>query len=255
LKRKIKRFTLFLFLFCLLLVFLFNGSIHISDLDRQYMSGFLKEWNIKTDKDSIHQNQASQLDYIMRIQKAVVHSVRHDSIAFDSVGIVRCYFNERRGQCFDRSVLLEKFFMEAGFKIRHIYTFFKHGGGPIASSAFFKKGLSSHAMFEIKTKEGWMAVGTNSDWIGLQKDGTVLTLPEVRDRINDGSLDLKYKAEVKEPFFDEVHLKGSFKVVYGIYSRHGDFLISRPVETLMRKAGIRKSPFPDYNLRMLLYNL
>lgn len=236
-------------------MFLYNGSLRISDEDERYMRAFLAEWQISGDKGTVHQNQETQLDFIFKVQKGVMHSIRHDSISFDSVGLVGCYFRQRRGQCFDRAILLEKMYVLAGFKVRHIYAFFNEGGAPISNKAIFRKKLSSHAMLEVKTKNGWMAIGTNSDWIGLETDGNVLTLPEVRNKLKEGTLQLKYQPEVSSPFFNELRLKDSFKMLYGIYSRHGEFLISRPLETGLRRMGVRKSLLPDYNLRMLLYNL
>ncbi len=238
----------------LLLLFLFNSSLRISSEDERYMAAFLKEWNISADQSLIHQTQETQVQFIYAVQRKVIRDIRHDVIPFDSVGIVRCYFNDRRGQCFDRALLLEKFYLKAGFKVRHIYAYFNEGGAPVSGMAFFRKKLSSHAMLEVKTKNGWMAIGTNSDWIGLQADGTVLSLPAVRTKLADGTLHFRYSPEVNTPFFEELHLKSSFRILYGIYSRHGEFLISRPVETGLHRIGIHKSPFPDYNLRMLLYN-
>lgn len=108
-------------------------------------------------------------------------------------------------------------------------------------------------MMEVKTVRGWMAVGTNCNWIGLQDDGLLLDIFMMRDRIRGDSLHLKKQWNAGIPFWDDIKHKGSYRIVYGLYSRHGQFLTSNPLEKWMHNVGLR-SPFPDYNLRELLYN-
>ncbi len=205
------------------------------------------------DKKQIHLNQENEVAYISRLQDSVLHSIRHFTIPFDSAGHVENYFNGRKGLCFDRSLLLEKFCLLADFKVRHLYIYFNGKGQKPDRSDFFNKGLTSHAMFEVKTSKGWMAVGTNSNWLGEDIEGNPLSLGEIRSRLGKQKLELKKTFTVGLPFYDELGQKDAFRFVYGIYSRHGQFLKSRPLESLMNSIGL-KSRLPDYNVSMLFSN-
>lgn len=252
-KKKLKRISIFLLLFFLFLLFGFNASLKVSKDDKQYIQLFLADWKLNAPEDQIHQNLETELAFISAVQDSVIYSVRHDSISFDSVGIVGCYYRGRRGQCFDRAILLEKFFTVAGFKVRHIYTFFNERSQKIRNLEIFKKGLTSHALLEVKTKKGWMVVGTNSNWIGMNKQGEILDLLQLRKQLVAGTLVLNKQPTIRVPFWEQLNIGAGFKVLYGIYSRHGEFFESVPVESSMNYIGVG-NPFPDYNLRMLLYN-
>lgn len=252
-KRKLKRLSIYLLLFFLFLLFAFNASLRISKEDKQFIQAFLTDWKLDLTPEQIHQSQETELAYISAIQDSVISKIRHDSISFDSVGIVGCYYRGRRGQCFDRAILLEKFFSNAGFKIRHIYTYFNERTTNVRNLDIFKKGLTSHALLEVKTRKGWMVVGTNSNWIGVNSQGEILDLMQIRKQLRAGTLTLNKRPTIRVPFWEQLNIGPSFKVLYGIYSRHGDFFESVPVETSMKSIGIG-NPFPDYNLRMLLYN-
>ncbi len=254
LKKKITRIAPWLFILFLLIFLLFNASPGITEKDEQYLVAFLKEWNIELDKKQIHRNQENEVAFISRLQDSVLHSISHFTISFDSAGKVENYFHQRKGLCFDRSLLLEKFCLLAGFKVRHLYIFFNGDGQKPERSDFFKKGLTSHAMFEVKTSQGWMAVGTNSNWLGQDIEGSPLSLKEIRSRLGKNKLELKKSFTVGLPFYDELRQKDAFRFVYGIYSRHGQFLKSRPLETWLNSIGL-KSKLPDYNINMLFSNL
>jgi hypothetical protein len=254
LKKKITRFFAWLFLALFLLFFLFNSSVDVTSEDKKYLLAFLKEWKIELAKDQIHQNQENEIAYISKVQDSVLNTVCHNMVPFDSAGNVRCYFNGRKGLCFDRAFLLEKFCQLAGFRIRHLYVYFNGRGQMPTKGDFFSVGLSSHAMFEVETKDGWMAVGTNSNWIGLSENGKVMTLGDIRDKLSSNTLHFRKSFTVYMPFFETLKRKDAFRFVYGIYSRHGQFMKSAPVENMLNSIGI-KSQLPDYNIRMLLANM
>lgn len=253
-KKRIKWIFFWLFILLFLIFFLFNASPRVSAEDEKYLAAFLKEWDIELSKKQVHQSRETEVAYISRVQDSVLHTISHFTIPFDSAGDVHCYYNKRKGLCFDRALLLEKFCQLAGFDIRHIYIFFNGKGQKPELSDFFRKGLQSHAIFEVKTKDGWMAVGTNSNWLGQDMEGHPLTLGEIRHRLSQQTLQLKKKVTVGLPFYDELLQKDAFRFVYGIYSRHGQFLKSRPIEPFLNTIGL-KSKLPDYNINMLFSNL
>ena len=99
-----------------------------------------------------------------------------------------------------------------------------------------------------------MAVGTNSNWIGLSDKGKVMTLGDIRDKLSSNTLHFRKSFTVYLPFFETLKRKDAFRFVYGIYSRHGQFMKSAPAENMLNSIGI-KSKLPDYNIRMLLANM
>lgn len=97
-----------------------------------------------------------------------------------------------------------------------------------------------------------MTVGTNANWLGLDRTNEPLNIQEIRNRLADESLTLKKSATVGRIFYDDLVRPTNFRFVYGVFSRHGKFLQS-PLEQGLNKIGI-SSFTPDYNLRMLFYN-
>jgi hypothetical protein len=254
LKKKITRFFAWLFIALFLLFLLFNSSVSVTGEDKKYLLAFLKEWKIELANEQIHQSQETEIAFISKMQDSVLNTVCHYMVPFDSVGNVRCYFNGRKGLCFDRAFLMEKFCQLAGFNIRHLYVYYNNKGELPTRGDFFSVGLTSHAMFEVETKNGWMAVGTNSNWIGLATDGEVLTLGDIREKISSNTLHFRKSYTIYFPFFETLKRKDAFRFVYGIYSRHGQFMKSAPAETWLNSIGIR-SQLPDYNIRMLFSNI
>jgi len=253
-KKRITRIFAWLFILLFLVFLLFNSSPGITTEDEKYLMTFLKEWEIELDRDQIHQSQDKEIAYLSRVQDSVMYSIRHFTIPFDSAGNVQCYYSTRKGLCFDRALLLEKFYTHAGFDVRHLYIYFNGRGEYPDRLDFFDKGLLSHAMFEVKTKNGWMAVGTNCNWLGQDQEGQPMTINVIREKLKDGTLQMKKQYSYGLPFYNSLPQQDAFRYVYGIYSRHGQFLKSKPLETLMNSMGL-KCRFPDYNISMLFSNL
>jgi len=254
LKKKFIRISALLLISSLLFIYLFNSPATLSKNDRIFLKAFLSEWKIDIPDHEIHQSQQTELNYVKLIQERVLSEVCNSMNTYDSVGNVQYYFRQKKGLCYDRSMLLEKFYLLAGFSVRHIYIYFDFNGKDVARRDFFKSYVSSHALLEVKTKEGWMVVGSNSNWIGLDTKGQVLTIGAIRDKLIDGSLALNNQPSYGLPFYQELPKPQAFRYVYGLYSRHGGFLKSAPLETALCAMGIRPH-IPDYNFRMLLYNL
>ena len=252
-KKKIFRTCFYLVLFFLLTAFIFDSKPVVSKEDRQYISLFLKEWNISSSPADVHKDFESEYSFISRVQDSVVGKICHAYVSTEDVGSVKKYYELRHGFCYDRAVMLEKFFLYYGFAIRHIYVYYRSDDAVPDRSDFFKKGLRSHALVEVKTKRGWMVVGTNSNWLGVQKDGQVLSIFDVRAKLSEDNLSLLKKSDRGVHFFEGLKSRSRFKILYGVYSRHGDFFRSGLVESAFNYAGIH-CRIPDYNLRMLLYN-
>ena len=233
----------------LLLVFN-NNSINVSKEDEAFIKAFSREWNLTNNADSIHASFENEIAFVTTLQNCVLEEIKHKEIPQQNFGDLRYYYTEKKGFCYDRAVLLEKFLKYNGFSFRHLYLYFGEDNQAPSISNFFKKDLASHALLEVKTKNGWMVMGTNANWLGLSNKNEVLDVDQLRKRISQHNLVLRTEATIGTCFWKE---KGDhFRYIYGLYSRHGQFF-NHP------KAGGSASLFPfhflpDYNLSMLFEN-
>ena len=239
------------FLLPLIIIVCNNKSVSNSEEDKQYIEVFAKNWKLSASVDSVHTNFESEIQLVRNLQDSVIAGIKHFEIPHQSFGNVSCYYNNHKGLCYDRAVLMEKMLDFYGFSFRHVYLSLVPNGSSASFLGLMQKATPSHALLEVKTAKGWMAIGTNANWVGLSDDGKVLTTEDVREKLKRRSLKLKYTFDDTHVFWKE---KGSdFIIIYGLYSRHGDFFNN----TNNRTASILPALnfLPDYNLRMLLYNL
>jgi hypothetical protein len=235
-----------------LAAFAFNGYPTVTKTDRAYIDSFLTEWKIPVEPDSIHNSFDKEIDFISTIQDSALQSIRHEMIKYNQVGDCKIYYTGRKGSCYDRAFFMEKIFSSYGFPIRHLYLYYKADNAPIATLDIFNKGLTSHAMLEVKTKKGWMLVGTNGNWLALDQQKNPLKIQQVRELLKKGEFTPYKKRSIGITFYETFPVPSNFKVIYGVYSRHGEFLQS-PIEKGLKSIGI-PTFLPDYNLRMQLYN-
>lgn len=242
--RRVKTFLIFFFSGVLLLLALligFSKKPELSSEDIVYIKDFLKDWNISTSPSEVHKSFECEIAFISRIQDSILAEVHHQTVEQSAFGNVGFYYKNRKGECYDRAVLLEKFFLYFNFDFRHIFVYYLNNNKDVAFADFFKKGTGSHALTEVKTSRGWMAMGSNADWIGLHPNGQIFSMAELKDELyKNGDVTLK-----EQPYYGIIFWKQHprFKYIYGVYSRHGEFLPPR------------HTPIPDYNFKMLLYNL
>lgn len=233
------------------ILFFNSKSISVSATDRNYIHAFANEWRLTSNKDSIHKDFNSEVQFIKTLQDSVITNVKHKEIAHRYFGDMAFYFQRRQGFCYDRAALMEKILSFYGFAYRHAFLYFSADSSAPSQIGFFKRGIPSHALFEVKTKKGWMAVGTNNNWFGLTDNDEALDIPQTRKRVKEKCLNLKYPCTIGEPFWKT--MGENYRVVYGVFSRHGDFF----EKDVKKEASLFSGRFhilPDYNLRMLLYN-
>jgi len=126
----------------------------------------------------------------------------------------------RQGQgiCYDRSRFIEKALTYLGMDVRHVSIFdMPHGKSAVAT--LLTPGVSSHALSEVRTVRGWMLVDSNDLWIGLTKDGRVVSADMIAHdpMLAFAEWDSRVKGRPNAEF------ETDFAYVIGLYSRHGDF--------------------------------
>jgi len=238
---------------CIVLVLLFNARLNTTLRDRIYIDKFLEEWGMKTSIPGAHATFETQIAFISRLQDSTLYQIHSGDAPFDEASNMKYLYQNRKGVCFNRAFFQEKILREAGFKTRHVYIYFTATDKATRFRNFFKRGLRSHAMLEVKTKKGWMLVGTNANWLGLDQKGMPMTIGEVRRRLKGKTLALAKTPTKGKIFYEELQVPHDFRFIYGIYSRHGKFLKSGPLEQIFNRP-VLSGVIPDFNLRELLYN-
>jgi hypothetical protein len=248
-----KRKALFLFILsCFLLLFFNSESVQLTARDKEYLLRFQHDWHLNPSEAVVHKDFNSELNFISTVHDSIIAEIKHEEIPHTYFGDVSYYYNNRKGVCYDRSVLMEKMLSYYHFSFRHIYVYFGKGDQKPGVFAFFNKGLPSHALTEVKTSRGWMLLGSNSNWIGIDSSGHPLTLALFRNQLQSKQLKLVKKSLTGlPPFWTSQH---NFRFIYGVYSRHGGLFSHQNGSIAAASMRPAFHVLPDYNIRMLLYN-
>jgi hypothetical protein len=176
-----------------------------------------------------------QIRAIRAVQDAVIRMAERDEeIPFDQEREPKNIVELRKGLCYDRARSIEKILAYIGLEVRHVSVYEARGAGPV--SPVLTPGTRSHALSEVRTTKGWIAVDPNVRWIGLTADGTPRSVPGLRSTSSGSVVWDESNSGQPHPIFLE-----PFVFVRGLYSRHGRFF---PPFT----------PIPDVNWRQLLQN-
>jgi hypothetical protein len=241
--KRLRSFLLFLLCTALAsigLLMAFSTKPIASAEDIRYINAFLKDWNISATPAEVHQGFENEIAFIGVVQDNIVAGMRHQGVDPTKFGNVRSYYQDRQGMCYDRVVLLEKILQTFHFDFRHVFVYYLENDKEATIWDFFRTGTGSHALTEVKTSKGWMVIGSNADWMGIDVNGYLFTIRELKEKLyKTGRVPLKEQPLHGVNFWEQ-HPR--FRYIYGVYSRHGHFL--SPYNTV-----------PDYNFRMLLYNL
>ncbi|PHV10931.1 transglutaminase domain-containing protein [Chitinimonas sp. BJB300] len=121
-----------------------------------------------------------------------------------------------RGECYDRSRAIEKLLRYVGFKTRHVALYLIRGKDS-AMRSILTYPNTSHAVTEVLTKRGWLAVDSNNYWLSVDARGNPIPIEEIqrRQRVN---IEIEWADPPPSPMYT-----WPFSFVYGLYSRHGRF--------------------------------
>lgn len=130
------------------------------------------------------------------------------------------------GVCFDRARVIEKAARLMGFEARRV--FLLYGGW----SNLFTAGSESHTLVEVKTRAGWVFLGTLSAISGFDSQGEPWSVADLAENGSDGGGALE-----RNGWLEIVPME--FVPLYGIYSRTGFHYWPY-------------TPMPDYSIRQIL---
>lgn len=169
------------------------------------------------DEQAIGASFVDQVRLIRKFQRAVLRMAPKNSGI--PLGLTREPADLERhggGLCYDRSRSIEKFLEFAGFQTRHVSLYSTAQTGS-ALVSLLTPGTPSHAMSEVKTVRGWLAVGSVTDWLALDRSGNPVTAAAIAQAIAQHR-PIQFLQRPPVPF-----LNAPFVAVYGLYSRQGEF--------------------------------
>lgn len=178
---------------------------------------------------------SAEIALVFAVQEAVLTVAPHDvGLPTGTTRTLWDLIEAGQGLCYDRSRAIETILELHGMETRHVAVYSTAEAGS-ALAALMTPGSPSHALSEVRTQRGWLAIDSNVPWVGLAADGGVVSVADLHDQHS-----VVWDEEVAtgpNPFF-----ANDFVIVYGLYSRHGKFY--PPFNAI-----------PDYNLRQLMYNV
>jgi hypothetical protein len=185
----------------------------LSEEDKQYLQMYL------SNVGSLPENPTyrNELDFIISVQRSVLNiAPRNDGLPFGQKRELKELYEAKTGLCYDRSRVIEKILRYSGFKTRHVSLYSKEKA-VFAIKLFITPGVSSHAVTEVLTKNGWLIVDSNAPWVSTDTNNQPMSLNNIQFGI-ENSVPIHWG---KEPP-TSIYVK-PFTFVYGLYSRHGKF--------------------------------
>lgn len=176
-----------------------------------------------------------ELLFIRRVQKRVLAlSPIENGLPFKQAREPKDLLLAGSGLCYDRSRTIEKVLRSAGFHARHV-SIYASSSERSELGTLLTPGADSHAITEVLTSHGWVAVDSNAPWLSLSDDGH----PQSLSQISAGAKQEGSIAWLTPP--PSLIYDAPFSYVYGLYSRHGNFY--PPYDFI-----------PDVNYAELLHN-
>lgn len=171
-----------------------------------------------------HRGQRELLTRIVRQVHAAVP--RLEALPNGQPREPRAVLQAGSGVCFDRSRVIEQAARLAGFDVRRAFVLY--GGW----SKLLAAGGPTHTLVEVRTNQGWVALGTLTSMTGYAEDGKVWSVQDLRADAAVGGRQLQANG------WREI-IATDFQPIYGLYSRHGG---QYPPYT----------PVPDFSPRQML---
>ncbi len=140
--------------FILSMIIIINRSqIRPNENEVVALEVFFGKKNIKSEQD------------IIAAQNKIVREVSHKSTGTGQLNIFNT-LKLKEGLCFDRSLVLQKYFIMKGYKIRPVYLFW--GNNSTSIFDLFRSNTQSHNVFEIYFNNNWYLIRTNNNMEKLE---------------------------------------------------------------------------------------
>lgn len=137
--------SMFFFLLGLLIIIINRNQVYPNEKEVIALEAFFGNKKIKRPKD------------IITIQNIIISEIKQIDSGKNTLDILQT-IKKKKGLCYDRSLVLQKYFIIKGFKIRPVYLFWGKNNTSIFD--FFKRKVSSHNVFEIYFNGYWYLIRT-----------------------------------------------------------------------------------------------
>jgi hypothetical protein len=135
----------------------FSFSILIL-INRFYVSPTTKE--VKILNNFFDNREIINNNDIIYIQNKVINTIKHNILTTKKIDI-QLSILLKKGFCYDRSLILQKYLISKGIKVRPVYLFIYKYHQNTRWFHFFYKNLHSHNIFEFYFKGKWYVMKTN----------------------------------------------------------------------------------------------
>jgi hypothetical protein len=100
----------------------------------------------------------SDIIFIQNTAISKIHHLTHNTeiVQLNTIKTIQ----DGLGLCYDRSLLLQKYFIMKGFKVRPVYLFW--GNNSTSIFDLFRSNTQSHNVFEIYFNNNWYLIRTNN---------------------------------------------------------------------------------------------
>ena len=204
----------------------------LTEEDKQYIPRYLSDVLPLPDNPTYR----DELHFIISVQHSVLNRApRNDGLPLGHKREPKELYEAKTGLCYDRSRVIEKILRYSGFETRHVSLYSTEKTGS-AIKSLVAAGVSSHAVTEVLTKNGWLVVDSNAPWVSTDTDSHPVSIEKIQED-TENAVHINWE---KEPP-SAIYLK-PFIFVYGLYSRHGYFY---PPYNMI----------PDINYREFVQNL
>ncbi|MEY2738275.1 MAG: hypothetical protein RL259_184 [Bacteroidota bacterium] len=151
-RRKKIIYSILLFLFTIVLFFCFSiyinrNQVYPTTHEKHELNVFFQNKDIQSSKDIIY------------VQNKLIDEIKHEFVSSKQLSIDRT-LNLKKGFCYDRSLVLQKYFLMKGFKIRPVFLYWQGTNTKVLD--FFKKNVNSHNIFELFFDGNWYVIRTNT---------------------------------------------------------------------------------------------
>jgi hypothetical protein len=185
----------------------------LSEDDRYYMPLYLNSVELLSENPTYR----DELGYIVSVQRSVLNvAPNNDGLPFNQEREPKDLYEAKTGLCFDRSRVIEKILRYSGFETRHISIYSTVSTGS-AIKSLITPGVSSHAVTEVLTRDGWLVVDSNDPWVSTDKDNQPVPIELIQRSLKD-SIPMHWSAEPPT----DIYVR-PFTFIYGLYARHGRY--------------------------------
>jgi hypothetical protein len=181
--------------------------------DKQYIPLYLSDVSPLPDNSTYR----DELHFIISVQHSVLNiAPRNDGLPLGQKREPKELYEAKTGLCYDRSRVIEKILRYSGFETRHVSLYSTEKTGS-AIKSLVAAGVSSHAVTEVLTKNGWLVIDSNAPWVSTDTDGQPVSIEKIQE---DAENAVHINWGKKPP--SDIYVR-PFTFVYGLYSRHGYF--------------------------------